>query len=378
MFFKEDLDRLRAFSTARNTVVSLYLDTDGRVSTRRQVESRLRDLIRLGKHRAELEPDREARREILAGLDLIEKGIIQGQKDFHMRGLAVFACHPEGFYHAISLPRPPRDRLFFGRSPWLRPLQFQEGEYHRFCTVLTDRVSARMFLVYQGAILEKWDFRDEVPPKAQGGERGGYEDKRAERKLNRKVGDHFRHVADTLFDLYKRDHFAWLIVGCRPEYIKEFESTLHPYLRSRLAAHIDIAENAPDHEVLERSLRVEKAVSFKEQCHGIDLFRDALKSGKSAVAGLADVLRHLNAQAVGTLHLSRDYSVRGTRCPVCPGLGTLELKCPLCGAAMLETPDVVTEAVDRALHLNCHVKQYYEGVGMDEFGNIGALVNFRV
>ena len=185
-------------------------------------------------------------------------------------------------------------------------------------------------------------------------------------------------MADTLFELYKRDQFEWLILSGKGEYLKEFEAVLHSYLRERIVAHLDLPVDTPEHEVLERSIRAEKSLVFKQHCRIVERLQQAVGAGGLAVIGLEETLRHLNAEAVETLIVARDYQQAGATCVKCHYLGILEETCPLCASPMMEAPDVITLAVDRALQRNCEVQQVYEGVGMDRAGNIGALLRFRL
>ena len=45
---------------------------------------------------------------------------------------------------------------------------------------------------------------------------------------------------------------------------------------------------------------------------------------------------------------------------------------------MMDSADVITEAIDRTMESGCSVKQVYEGVGLEKMGNIGALLRFRM
>lgn len=378
MLSKTDLDLLRNFRSQSNPVVSVYLNTDGKAHSKKEVETRLRELSRPVRIQPEPEERREFHRQTIAEYQKIEDHIVKHYKEFNCRGLALFSCSAEDLWHEIELPRPPRDRVIVSDAPFIRPLQFQEVEYHPYCTVVLDRNSAKILLIYKGAFQETIRVIEEAPQRDRHSGRSDYGEERAHRKGGAQVGGHLKHVAEALFKLHQRQPLHWLILGCKPEYLHEFEQTLHSYLRERVAAHLDLAVDTPDHEILDRSLKIERSLVFKEHCRVVEKLQHTIQAGGMAVSGLEQTLRYLNVQAVESLLVARDFQLPGVYCDRCHFLGILETVCPVSGDQMLETPDVVTLAIDRALNLNCEVQQVYEGVGMDKLGQIGAFIRYRL
>jgi peptide subunit release factor 1 (eRF1) len=377
MLTKKDIELLRQFRSTGHPVVSVYLNTDGKSNSKKNVETALKEMSRLARLQVET-ADKEHRRRALAEIQKVDDYIVKNFKKFTCRGLALFSCSGEGLWHEVELPRPPRNRFVLADAPFVRPLQFQEVEYHRFCTVLLDTHNARIFLIDKGAILEYKQVADEVPAKVRRAGWSGYDETRTDRKVGQKISEHLHHVANTLFELYKRDQFEWLILSGKGEYLKEFESILHSYLKEKVVARLDLPADTPEHEVLDRAVRAEKGLVFKQHCRIVERLQHSVGAGAAAVTGLEDTLRHLNAQAVDTLVVARDFQQVGVSCVKCHYLGILEQTCPLCNSPMVEAPDVVTLAIDRALEHNCEVQQVYEGVGMDKSGQIGALLRFRL
>jgi peptide subunit release factor 1 (eRF1) len=378
MLSKRDIEQIRSFRSTDHPVVSVYLNTDGKTGSKKEVETRLKEMTRLARVQIEADLRRDYRREALAEIQRVEDHIVKYYKEFNVRGLALFSCSAAGFWHEVELPRPPRNRFQVGDAAYVRPLHFQEIEYHRFCTALVDKNDARIYLIHKGTILEYKRIADAVPARIRRGGWSGYDEKRTARKRDHKINEHFHHVADTLFELYKRDQFEWLILGCKGEFLAEFKGTLHSYLREKLAAELDLPVDTPEHEVLERSARVEKGLVYKDHCHQVERLQHAVASGGMAVAGLEATLRYLNAQGLDTLVVARDFQTPGAVCSHCGYLGILDRVCPLCSVNMVEIPDVVTAVIDRSLEHNCGVLQVYEGVGLENSGQIGAFVRFRL
>jgi len=378
MFTRKDIDFLRNFRSSAHPVISLYLNTDGKIFSKKEVDTRFKEMIRLVRMRLDGNANKDYRKLILSEIQKVEDHILKNYKEFNIRGMALFICSDEDLWYEIELPRSPRNRLIIDDAPLIRPLQFQEVEYQRFCTALVDKQTARIYLIYQGTILEYKMISDDVPARVKWGGWAGYDEKRSTRKVSQKINEHFNHVAETLFDLFKRDHFEWLIVGCKTGYLKEFESTLHSYLRERIAGHLEVSVDLPEHEALAKSMKVEQNVAFKEHCRLVARLDETYRSGGLGVIGLKDVLRHLNTGALDTMVVSRDFSLPGVLCTRCDFLGIEKSSCPLCGSEGIATNDVVTNAIDRALDMNCNVKQLFEGVGMEKLENIGGFIRYRL
>lgn len=380
MLAKSDLDFLRSFRSAGHPAVSLYLNTDGKQNSRKEIETMLKEMSRTARQQVEQGPGskhykREAGQEIQRVGDYLEGEF----RTFNTKGMVIFSCSGADFWREYPLARSPRNRFMIGENLFLRPLQLMEGERHRTCLVLADRNHARIFLIADGAILEYRQLLGATPHKARSAGWAGYDETKTAHRIEQKLGEHFHQVAQTVFELLKHNPFDWLILGGKTEYTHDLRSSLHPYLRERIIGILDVPADLPEHEVLEKALNTENGMIFKEQCKIVEhLHQVCSRSGGEAVAGLEDTLRSLNARAVDTLLVLQEYQAQGVRCLSCGFLGVLEQLCPHCGSPLLELDDVVTPAIDQALEMGCHVRQIFEGVGMDRLGNLGAWLRFKV
>ena len=70
------------------------------------------------------------------------------------------------------------------------------------------------------------------------------------------------------------------------------------YLQERIAARFDEGTDLSDQEVLERSMKIERRMVYQEHCDTVQRLMQTIQAEGGAVAGLEDVLRHLNAGAV--------------------------------------------------------------------------------
>jgi peptide chain release factor subunit 1 len=154
-----------------------------------------------------------------------------------------------------------------------------------------------------------------------------------------------RRVCDLLFALHRRRPFERLAIIGVPETWPLVESSLHPYLRERLAGHLDVdVERASAGEVLDR-LRELMAEDRRHRQHlAFERLEEGLGTGSAAVAGIEEVARAVEAQRVETLLIepARD----GTR---------------------------VEAAIEGALAQSAEVLSI-EGGALDRYGGVAALL----
>jgi len=195
--------------------------------------------------------------------------------------------------------------------------------------------------------------------------------KSARPQADQKISEHLHHVAQTLFELYKRDQFEWLILSGKVEYLKEFEAILHSYLRGEDRAHLDLPVDTPGTRCWSARPRGEEPGLQA----ALPVWRSCSSPSDRAACG-----DRPGGNAPAPQRRGRGDAGRRPRLPAggstCVSATTWESwrRSARCAPPMVEAPDVITLAVDRALQRNCEVQQVYEGVGMEKAGNIGALL----
>jgi hypothetical protein len=111
-------------------------------------------------------------------------------------------------------------------------------------------------------------------------------------------------------------------------------------------------------------------------CTGPERLRDAAGAGRRGVAGLAKTLAALGERRVDTLLVSDGYVTPGWRCGSCGVLAAVGPACPSCASAMVETDDVVEDAIQEALTQSCRVEVCTDNADLDVLGRIGALLRY--
>ena len=170
--------------------------------------------------------------------------------------------------------------------------------------------------------------------------------------------------------------FDQLLVGAPGNIAGPLERTLHPYLRERIAARLNIPVSAREDEVREAAVAAEEEVLRRREAADVDRLRSAAGMGDGAVVGLDEVLKALVERRVDTLLVSDGFEAPGWRCSSCAFLASRGPSCPVCSTRMEQADDVVEEAMQEALTQSVHVEVCRENADLDVLGRIGALLRF--
>jgi peptide chain release factor subunit 1 len=364
---------LAEWEPAAAPVTTVYLTVDGRRYRRRSdYEVRLAELLRDARAQAsELAP--AAARSVEGDLERMSVYVREELDRGDTRGIVMFSVSEAGLWESVRLPRPVRDRAFVGPRAELRMLEVMLETHGATCTALVDYEKARIFLLQLGRVEEVKDVWDEVPGRH---DQGGRSQMRMQRHVDDHRRQHLKHVADTLFRLWKARGFENLLLAGPGEAHRELEADLHEYLRRRVRARIALPMTASTLDVHARTLHVEEDLEREAERSMVQRLVEGAAAG-TAVTGLADTLAALSEGRAGTLAVRRDLREPGARCEACGRLSDdAGVRCPACGGRMGAIPDVVEVAVATAYGQGCRVETVMAGEGLADLGGIGALLRF--
>jgi peptide subunit release factor 1 (eRF1) len=349
----------REFATppARSTEVRSLLDRAGRLVkeeserlTHAQKESLRQDLERVA----------------------AELGNGAGTKGAH--GLAIFSASAAGLFEILRLPEPVDHQPVISDTPYLAPLS-SLGEPHRWCVVLVNRRTGRLFCGSSEALEEIALVDDGVRNKH---DQGGWSQANYQRSVDKDVQDHLKHVAEVVFQQMKAELPEGVLVGGPQETLTDFESTLHPYLRERLAGRIDIdVENSLPEDVRRAAAERIAAIAREREDKALSRLAELYASGSRAASGLADVLVAVHEQRVEVLLVDRGYTAPGVRCPQCGFLGGKGFsECPADGTPVEPCEDIVETAIERAITQSADVHVVRDRPELASHGHIAAILRF--
>ena len=354
--------RLASFS-GTGPVTTCYLDVDGRRYVRPLDYEMAFD--RLARPVREREP---------RSLKRIEEYVKGGFDRSHTRGLAIFSSPADGLWEPLHLPVPVVSRIVVNQHPQVRQLEAVIERARRFAVLLADRQRARLFVFQLGQLVDWSERFDRLPRHEDDG--GDMAKDQRQDHIDSATRRHLLRTADAAFELFQESGFDHLLVGAPGDIMGALERTLHPYLRERIAAHLNVPVSAREDEVREAAVAAEDEVARRQEAADVDRLRGAAGMGDGAVVGLDEVLKALVERRVDTLLVSDGFEAPGWRCLSCAFLATRGPTCSVCANRMERADDVVEEAMQEALHQSVRLEVCRDNADLDVLGRVGALLRY--
>lgn len=375
---REQIEKLSKFRSENFLTTSFYLDTDKSRMTKKMITLSVKNLINEGKSKLErMEISKKNKESLSEDLDAINQFCFKNQTAQNSAGLAIFSCQGEDFWQVFHLPNPPRNRVIFDQNAYVRPLSAALGEHRRICVLTMDRKKAKWYEIFMGDITSLESIISDVPNKVKEGGWEGYESKRIERHIATHLHDFLKKAARRTFEIFKKNSFDWLFLGCKEDYFSTFEPLLHPYIKSRLKGRLKSMPGDSPSRILKESLELEKTLKKKEEEEITGRLISELEKGGLATSGLKQTLRSLNQGKVQTLVVTRHFAKPGRVCSRCHFLYVDEPRCLSCRQKTEKLEDIIDEAVEAALDKNCQVKHITSPSPLRKFGNIGAFLRYK-
>jgi len=375
---REQVEKLSQFQSENFLTTSFYFDTDKSRMRKKEITLSLKNLLNISKIRIEqMEVGKKKKESLYKDLEKIKHFCSQNLPLNHSSGLAIFSCSNQDFWQFFNLPNSPPSRIIFDKNPYVRPLSAILDEHHRIFVLTLDRREAKWYDIFMGEISLLDSHEEDVPSKVREGGWEGYESKRIERHIATHLHDHFKKIAQKSFDLFKKNHFDWIFLGCKEEYCSDLEPLLHAYLKDKIKARLKSMPADSPATVLKESLGLEKKLKKQEEEQTVQRLVSELEKGGLAVSGLKQTLRSLNRGEVQTLIVTRHFPQPGRMCPRCHFLFVDDLLCPSCQRKTDKILDIIDEAVEAAMVKNCRIKHINPPSQLNRYGKIGAFLRYR-
>jgi peptide chain release factor subunit 1 len=374
-------DRLRRLAQADvggAKVLSLFLNLDPReFATPPARSTEVRSLLdRAGRlvHKEADRLDHKQKESLRADLERVQSELGNGAGTKGAHGLAVFSCSAAGLFEMLRLPEPVDHEPVISDRPYLAPLS-SVGEAGRWCVVLVNRRTARLFCGSSEALDEIALVDDGVRNQH---DQGGWSQSNYQRSVDKDVQDHLKHVAEVVFLEMKSEMPEGVLVGGPQETLTDFEGTLHPYLRERLAGRIDIdVENSSAEDVRKCAAEKIAAAAREREDKALSRLAELFGSNGRAASGLNDVLGAVHEQRVEVLLVDRGFTAPGVFCPQCGFLGGAEITtCPADGTPVEPRDNVVEAAIERAITQSADVQVLRDRPELASHGHVAAILRF--
>ena len=136
--------------------------------------------------------------------------------------------------------------------------------------------------------------------------------------------------------------------------------------------------NVTEEQVREQAGRIVRESLDRHRHELVSEILGQARSNGRGVTGLRRVLRSLEMGEVQTLLMAENYSAHAVECSNCGHLDAHMVRyCPVCGHSTRELEDVCEAIVPAALRRDIELLYVKDEPGVDQVGNIAALLRFR-
>lgn len=376
---RKQIELLAKFRNGTFPTTSFYFDTNKSRLSNREIKLNLKNLI--SNHRSQISGasfSKDIKESLLKDLEKINGFAEQSLPSYNYAGQALFSCSRGGLWQEFNLSNSPRNRIIIDQNPYVRPLSAILDEHHRICVLTLNRKEAKWYDIFMGDIRLLETLRGDVPGRIREGGFEGNESKKIERRAAGLLRDYFKQIAKITSDILNKTPFDRLFLGCPDEYHAELQALFHPYCQARFKGRLKVSPNDSPPVILKAALELKNRVKTEEKQALVRTFVNELEKGGMAVSGLKNTLRSLNRSEIQTLLITHLYSHPGRICRHCSKLFVDEGNCPSCQRKTEPLIDVVDEAIEAAMDKRCRIKHIKPPSGLDDYGNIGALLRFKV
>jgi peptide subunit release factor 1 (eRF1) len=366
MFTERDLQELLDFKTGQ-PVLSVYLNRDPSQGSADAYKLRLRSMLK----------DLELKADVADAENYFDFDF-----DWTGRSVAVFSCHPEGFFRAFAFAVPIRERVRVGERPYVKPLADLLDAYGGYGVALVDKQDARLFYFHLGELLEEEDLSGEAVRRTKrgggsqaAGRRGGVagQTKYVEEVTERNI----KEAAEFAARFFSDNNVRRVLIGGTDENATRFRSHLPKAWQSLVVGSFPISKTASQTEILERAMEVGRQAERQREARLVRKILTTAAKGRGGVVDLEDTLNAVHAGRVQILVIREGYRAHGYRCQGCGYLTSEVLgTCPFCGKQFDRIPDAAELAVRRVMSDGGEVEVVRDSEGLKEFGDIGALLRY--
>lgn len=303
---------------------------------------------------------------------------VSGNKKQFKKGLVLLSSSGNAFWKEYHLSVPVKSDLIVDKSPYVKPLLDVLDNYERYAVLLVDKVSARIFVIHLGEIVEYGEVHTpDVPGRHKKGGWFALSQDHYERHIDYHVSLHLKDVLEKFDSFLSGEHIGRVVIGGSDEAVTMVKGMLHKTVLDRVIGSVKIEMLAKNDEVLSKS---EKVIRFHEQKMEDEtvesLVNQAMKNNK-AVLGIENVLHALQTGNVMKLVYIMDFNSPGFVCRNCRSFALQERgECPYCGGGMEKTDYVVDVAAQKALEQGAEVEAIGENKKLSVAGGIGAFLRF--
>ncbi len=368
MFSRKDLQELAEYKGTGKPVLSLYLNVDPSQHTTEEYKLALRQMLRGASAQA-------------AGEDIaaIER-YFELEYDWSGRGVGVFSCAADKFWHVLSVQTPVADHVFVGAKPYVTPLANLWDAFGRFVVAIVDKQGVRLLLFQVGELIRTEGMLGEPVRRVKaggsaGGRRGGTE-ATANKHEDEVASRNLKEAAELTVAFCEAHQPRNVLLGGKAQALKQFQAKLPRVWADRVIGTFPADMGMQEIQVRDKALKILAEVEREHEMALADAVITAAAKGKGGVARLDDTLSAAHEGRVQTLLVAEGYTAEGFQCRQCAYVTGQQLeKCPFCGGEVVHIPDAVETIIQQVLEQGGRVEMISDHAGLAAAG-VGALLRY--
>jgi len=292
------------------------------------------------------------------------------------RGLAIFACHAEGVWHALPLQVPVETQIYEAGYPHVFHLARVIDDYETFAVVLADSQESRIFVITLNEAEKA--AQAEADEEIRRFNAGGWGQMLFQRRTDNVIKAHHKDMADKLGRVIKRYGVQHVILAGNDSIKGSVREALPQQIQDMVVdfVHLDVRSNMQSiMEVIEPMMReVERTQELDDVT---DLETEVNSKGGLGYVGISNVATALSKCQVRMLLMMQDFNAPGGECPNCGALraGTRQ-NCPFDGAEMQQV-NLREAFVARARQQNAVIQIVESNDFLSQHEGVGALLYYR-
>jgi peptide chain release factor subunit 1 len=360
-------------------VLSVYLDLDPSSPTNRRGGYRLALEEMLKQIETQISDDNK-RRHFLEDASWARKQM--EMRTPRGRSLALFCDVSQEFFFQEDLAIRLANQVWYGETPYTRPLVQALNEYDRYGVVLVDKEKARFFVLSMQNIEELDDTFQ--TPAVRHRRTAGSDHMRSQMVLQRRAatwsGWFLKEVAEILEDVIKKQAINSIILAGQEDITAELLRLLPKAIAARLVNTVRMPITAKGNEVLEICWPQVEAIERQRERELVDdlvtVAHKAQPKLEKAVVGLDATLNAVNQARVYRLIYPAGRTASGCECPTCAVLldhPPKDGKCPYCSGALEEVDDVIWLAAERVLAMGGKAEEIHDVEACSKLESIGRI-----
>ncbi len=294
--------------------------------------------------------------------------------DWQSKGVALFSCHEDGFWRAISLTVPVQNHVFVADRPHVKPLSDILDEYGRFAVLLLDQESARLVMFRLGQVEETAGI---IGTELKRHRQGGWAAQRLQRREEGKAHQNLKNIVKLTRKFCEQQECKRLVIGATDDTISKLMGMLPKSLKEQVVGTISIEISASEPEILERSHEAIEAAKRAREAELVQQMVTAANKGGAGAIGLADTMAALQEGRAREVLVAEGFQASAYRCENCGYLSAQKMDaCAYCGGSMRKIQDAVDTVVRRAIEQGVDVELVVDNDDLVRAGSIGAILRY--